>query len=259
MNAVIEAKPEAVPAPADDIRADPMLTMIGQAISNGMDPKVISEMMVLMDRAELRRARQAFDAAVSAAKGEIPPIFKDRVVDFTSKREGNRTNYRHESFAGIAKVIDPILNRFGLSYRYRAMQGGGKLTVTCILSHKDGYSEDTTLEAAEDNSGNKNSIQAIGSAATYLQRYTLKLALGLSTTDRDDDGQAAGNPGKETITEEQIATVRDQIDATGSDIEKFCRHMGVEALCDLTQDKYTRALEMLARKSRKPAEAGHVQ
>lgn len=258
MNAVIEAKPEVVPAMVADMRSfDPMLAMIGQAISSGQSPQVISDMMTLMERTELRRARQAFDAAVSGAKGEIKPIVKDQVVDFTSTR--GRTNYRHERFAGIAKVIDPILNRFGLSYRYRAMQGGGKLTVTCILSHKDGYSEDTTLEAAEDNSGNKNSIQAIGSAATYLQRYTLKLALGLSTTDRDDDGQAAGNPGKETITEDQIATVRDQIDVTGSDIEKFCRHMGVEALCDLTQDKYTRALEMLARKSRKPAEAGHVQ
>ena len=255
MNAIIEAK-TAAQTPAIP-GFDPMLSMIGQAISAGQDPKVISEMMALMERAEARRARQAFDAAVSAAKGEIPPIFKDRTVDFTSQK--GRTNYRHESFAGIAKVVDPILNRHGLSYRHRSAQANGKLTVTCILSHAAGYAEETTLEAAEDHSGNKNTIQAIGSAATYLQRYTLKLALGLSTTDRDDDGQAAGNPGKEPITEEQIATVREKIEVTGSDIAAFCRYMGVEALCDLTQDKYARALEMLARKARKPADAGHVQ
>jgi hypothetical protein len=33
----------------------------------------------------------------------------------------------------------------------------------------------------------KNSLQAIASTTTYLQRYTLKLALGLSVS-HDDDG-----------------------------------------------------------------------
>lgn len=244
MNAIIEAK-TAAQTPAIP-GFDPMLSMIGQAISAGQDPKVISEMMALMERAETRRARQAFDAAVSAAKGEIPPIFKDRVVDFTSKN--GRTNYRHESFAAIAKVVDPILNRHGLSYRHRAAQTNGKLTVTCILSHAAGCSEETTLEATEDHSGNKNTIQAIGSAATYLQRYTLKLALGLSTTDKDDDGRAAYGNG-DTITDQQRDQLQEEIDATGSDIAAFCKHMGVAALCDMTRDQFPRAMAALERKA----------
>ena len=40
-----------------------------------------------------------------------------------------------------------------------------------------------------DQSGNKNGFQAIGSAVTYLQRYTLKSALGLSA-EVDDDAQS---------------------------------------------------------------------
>ncbi len=72
--------------------------------------------------------------------------------------------------------------------RHKSEQAAGKVRVTCIVSHSAGYSENTTLEASEDHSGNKNTIQAIGSAATYLQRYTLKLALGLSAS-TDDDGQ----------------------------------------------------------------------
>lgn len=246
MNAIIEAK-TAAQTPA--IPAfDPMLSMIGQAISAGQDPKVISEMMALMERAEARRARQAFDAAVAAAKGEIPPIFKDRVVDFTSQK--GRTNYRHESFAAIAKVVDPILNRHGLSYRHRAAQANGKLTVTCILSHAAGCSEETTLEATEDHSGNKNTIQAIGSAATYLQRYTLKLALGLSTTDKDDDGRAAGgDQSAGAITDQQRDQLQEKIDATGADIAAFCKHMGVPALCNMTTDQFPRAMAALERKA----------
>lgn len=165
------------------------LAMIQAAIERGAGIEVVERLMALQERVEASQGRKAFDNAVSAAKGEIPPIVKNRTVDFTSQK--GRTNYRHESLDEIARVVDPILNKHGLSYRFRANQSNARVTVTCILSHRDGYSEETTLEAGEDHSGNKNSIQAIGSAATYLQRYTLKLALGLASTP-DDDGGATG-------------------------------------------------------------------
>jgi hypothetical protein len=163
------------------------MDMLNNAVMSGADISVLEKLMGLQERWEANQARKLFDAAIADAKGAIPPIFKNSVVDYTSAK--GRTNYRFESLAEIARVIDPILHDFGLTYRFRSEQNGTRLRVICILSHKDGYSEETSLEASEDNSGNKNAIQAIGSAATYLQRYTLKLALGLSTT-LDDDGRA---------------------------------------------------------------------
>src|SRR5690606_10591416 len=47
--------------------------------------------------------------------------------------------------------------------------------------------------APPDGSGNKNAIQGIGSTSTYLQRYTLSAAFGLTTADEDDDGEATGD------------------------------------------------------------------
>jgi hypothetical protein len=174
-----------------DLPASTALTpmaMVSQAVANGASLEMVSKLIDLQERVEKAQGRRAFDNAVAAAKGEIKPIVKDRVVDFTTQK--GRTSYRHESFAAVADGVDQILHKHGLSYRHRASQDGGRLTVTCILAHRDGYSEETTLSAANDNSGNKNDIQSIGSAATYLQRYTLKLALGLATTDKDDDGKA---------------------------------------------------------------------
>jgi hypothetical protein len=40
-------------------------------------------------------------------------------------------------------------------------------------------------------SGSKNAIQAIGSAVTYLQRYTLLSATGLAAKNGDNDGADA--------------------------------------------------------------------
>lgn len=164
------------------------MEMVQQAVTSGAGLDVVSKLMDLQERWEASQGRKAFDNAVAEAKGEIPPIVKDRKVAY------NQTNYSHESLGQIASIVDPILNRHGLSYRYKASQEGGRVSVTCVLSHRDGYSEETTLSAGADDSGKKNSIQAIGSTTTYLQRYTLKLALGLATTEKDDDGASSDEP-----------------------------------------------------------------
>lgn len=168
------------------------MAMVSQAVANGASLEMVSKLIDLQERVEKAQGRKAFDIAVSEAKGEIPAIVKNKDVGFESQRTGSTTSYSHETLGAIAAVVDPVLNRYGLSYRYRAAQGdGGRISVTCVLSHRDGYSEETTLTAGADDSGKKNSIQAIGSTTTYLQRYTLKLALGLATQDRDDDGASS--------------------------------------------------------------------
>src|SRR5437660_174203 len=65
---------------------------------------------------------------------------------------------------------------------------GGTIRVTCILTHVQGHSEQVSMSAQPDTSGSKNSIQAIGSTASYLQRYTLFAATGLAPKDADTDG-----------------------------------------------------------------------
>lgn len=169
--------------------ADPMVSMIERLVLNpDADLDKLERMLALKRDHERDNARVSFARALSAARAEIPPIMKDATVDFTTSK--GRTNYRHETLAGIAKVIDPILSHHGLSYRFRTDQSQGGVKVTCVIAHADGHSEETSLQCAPDGSGSKNPFQAVGSAVTYLQRYTLKAALGLSA-EVDDDGQSA--------------------------------------------------------------------
>lgn len=237
-----ELMPMEQPPPSLPAVTTPM-AMLASAVERGMDPGTIEKLMALAERWDAVQARKAFDAAVAAAKGEIPPILKNRKVDFTSQK--GRTSYKHEDLAEIARTVDPILNRHGLSYRFRAKQDGQRLTVTCVLCHRDGYSEETTLSAAEDHSGNKNSIQAIGSATSYLMRYTLKMSLGLST--QDDDGRSAGSE-TGSISEEQADTIRELITATGANVERFLAFMGAESVSDISAGQYEKAVNALQRK-----------
>ena len=203
-----------------------------------VDIEKLERLMAMRERIETRNAERSFNAAVAAAKGEIGPIFKNKTVDFTSAK--GRTNYRYEDFAGVARAVDPVFARYGLSYRYRSKQEGPSISVTCVLSHADGHSEATSLEAKEDQSGNKNSIQSIGSAATYLQRYTLKLALGLSAS-TDDDGRAAGQQ-KEAISEDQAQAIADAITAKGKSHEGFCKLFKIERVDDLPAARFDEAM-----------------
>lgn len=237
MNAVVEHKPESTA-----VSVTPM-QMLQIAVERGADMAQLEKLMELQERWQANQARKAFDEAIAAAKAKIKPIVKKREVDFTTAK--GRTNYHYEDLALIASEVDPILSEFGLSYRYRSKQDGNKVSVTCVIAHREGHSEETTLTALNDESGNKNSIQAIGSAVTYLQRYTLKLALGLAAA-KDDDAQKAG---VEFITEKQAADLQAKAEEVGANIPNFLRYLKVSSFDQLPVSKYAAALRALEQKA----------
>lgn len=213
------------------------LAMLNRAMETGASMEVLEKFMSLHERWEAGNARKAFDTAISEAKAEIPPIVKN------AKGHNDK---RYANFAAIAGVVDPILSKHGLSYRFRTAQTD-KISVTCVLSHRDGHSEETTLAGPADNSGSKNAIQAIGSTLTYLQRYSLIQALGLAATE-DDDGRAAGAGG--AITDEQVERLQREIMDTDSDLPKFLAHMKVETLAEIPAARFDAAMQALSRKRR---------
>lgn len=215
MNQIAKTTAATVAEPQNLLPADPYVSMIERvAMDPNSDLAKLERMLEMKFQLEERESRRAFDQAIASAKSEIPPILKTGEVDYINNK-GQRTNFKHETLDGIAKIVDPILSQNGLSYRFRSEQKEGALHVTCIVAHRDGHSEETTLQGAPDTSGSKNAYQAVGSAATYLQRYTLKLALGLSAA-KDDDASAA-TPGSDPITEEQFRELQDMIERIGVD------------------------------------------
>lgn len=176
--------------PAQDAGALTPMAVLQRAVTSNASVEVIERLMGLQERWEKNQARKAFDEAMAKAKVEIPVITKNKKVDFESRRTDTRTNYSYEDFGEIVRVITPILGKHGLSVRHRTVNQADTVTVTCITSHEFGHSEENTLTAKIDLSGNKNPIQAIGSVVTYLQRYTTKAALGLAAAE-DDDGRGA--------------------------------------------------------------------
>lgn len=236
----------------DDPTAIAVLTpmdMLERAVSSNAGIEVIEKMMALQERWEKNQARKAFDNALADAKAEIPIIQKNREVDFTSAK--GRTHYRHEDLAEVVRTITPILARHGLSHRFRTTSNANEpVTVTCIISHRDGHFEENTLSAGRDESGNKNSIQAIGSTSTYLQRMTLKAALGLAASD-DDDGGKSDVAEPDYVNAEQLRSLLRLAEDVGADKERFCKYLKVGSFAEIPEKQYQHATSLLEAKRAK--------
>jgi ERF superfamily protein len=211
------------------------MALIERAMANNAGMDVIEKFMDMQERWDKTQARKAFDAAIAEAKVEITPIQRNAT---------GHNDKRYADFAAIARVVDPILGKHGLSYRFRTQQAE-RISVTCILSHKAGHYEETTLSGPADTSGNKNAIQAIGSTLTYLQRYSLVQMLGLAAA-ADDDGRSAASGGM--ISLEQVEELVALADEVGADKEAFCRYFKVDGFAMISVRDFPRAIAALNKK-----------
>lgn len=209
--------------------------IISQAITKGANLEQIEKLMVLQQKWEENEARKAYNQAMAAFKADPPKIEKTKLVDFTTDK--GRTKYKYGALADAAEKINKAMSPHGLSATWTTEQrDDGQIKVTCKVTHKMGHSESTSLFAKPDATGNKNTIQQVGSTITYLERYTLLALTGLATHDMDDDGKGAADPPK-TISEAQAnelhAMITDhKLNIKGTYLPKFLEFMKVPSTED---------------------------
>ena len=85
----------------------------------------------------------------------------------------------------------------------------------------------------------------MGSAVTYLQRYTLKMALGLAASEDDDAKGAASAP---LINADQYQVLVGLIEEAGADQDKMLHFLKAETLEELTVRQFDTGVSMLRKK-----------
>lgn len=162
------------------------------AMERGANMDLLERLMALQERHDANEARKAYVDDMAAFKSEPLEIFKRKEVGYKT-REGDFVGFKHAELSEVVAVVVPALARHGFSHRWDVKQEPGKVTVTCIVTHRSGHCESLTMESAPDDSGKKNKLQQVASAVTYLQRYTLLGITGTAARDVDDDGAGAGD------------------------------------------------------------------
>jgi hypothetical protein len=172
--------------------ATPM-AVLERAYANGASVETMAQLLQLKREWDKDEASKAFTEAMTLFKQNPPEIIKDKFVGYENK-DKTKTGYYHATLAAVCAAAIKGLADVGISHSWSVDQTSGQIAVTCVLTHKLGHSERVTIAAGADTSGKKNSIQAINSTITYLQRYTLLSITGLATKDQDDDGAGHQEP-----------------------------------------------------------------
>jgi len=190
------------------IKSDPQ-NLLKLAIEKGAGLEQLEKLMDLEERWEKKEARKSFYSAMSKFQAEKPEIKKDGKVDYLTKTN-LRVKYDWANLNTIQKAIDPVLSKFGLSYSFVTSEQNNNLTIICKVTHELGHSESTQLSAPNDTTGSKNAIQSLGSTNSYLRRYTLCNAFGISA-DEDNDGNTVEKEPLEKITKKEIEDLKGKL------------------------------------------------
>jgi hypothetical protein len=234
------------------------MDLIEKALALDTPIEKLEQLFALQVKWEENEAKKAFHEAMAAFKTESIDILKNKRVYY--KPEGKAaTEYNHAELGQIVNTVVPLLAKHGLSNGWELSQPEGKVKVTCTITHKMGFCKSTALESPPDTSGGKNSIQAISSAVSYLERYTFLAVTGLSSRDQDDDGRGFGKDKKADevprITEQQyfdfLALVADvKGEKQDAYIQKFNTYHKIGNPAELPAAKFAAAVKKLEEERR---------
>lgn len=135
----------------------------------------------------------ALASALSKAQAAYPAIPRDREVEVQT-RTGGKYKFKYAPLDTILNAVRGPLSENGLAVTQLI---DGQELVTMLL-HESGASL-TSKMALPHGDG---TAQALGSAITYLRRYSLQAMLGIAAED-DDDGKAGTAAGMTTTPRPQ--------------------------------------------------------
>ena len=116
--------------------------------------------------------------ALSALQGELKDADKNALnPHFKSK------------YADLSEVLGnlrPLLAKNQLALSQFPSFENGIVSVTSLLAHASGEWIESTASAP----ATKQDVQGVGSAITYLKRYSAAAIVGMASADQDDDGNS---------------------------------------------------------------------
>lgn len=204
--------------------------------------RLVDMQMRILDR----QAESGLVVALAEFKASCPPIPKTKHVKYATKG-GKSVDFHFAPLGAIQKVVDPVLHTFGLSYTFDTEDLDGKsVTIRGRLQHVDGaYRESTvTLPVA----GMQDSpAQRYAGTITYGKRYVLSALLGITIED-DVDGQQPGDA--EPVGEEELTELREMIQGSGADIDRFLAYFELDSLAQLPGSRLAEARKLLQAKAK---------
>jgi len=250
-------------APADAVQIVPAGNIDWQALSQAalqLGPEgaeVVKQVLAMHREQKMLTAKEDFREALAKAKAEFPPIKRTREGAHTTHK-GGKTVGNYAPLDEITQAIDPILFKYGLTYRWDREITGDREYIVFYLA-KGMYEEARgRFPAEKDSVTGRNAIQAVASGETYAKRYSLCAGLGITGEDPDDDGEAAGAKEESrgpTISKDAAGRLKAALDSVDADIGRLLAAYEVDSLNELTEAEAEKVYAQIEAKRKKMAQA----
>ena len=236
--------------PTGSIEGATVLSMLSRVIERPDVPiERMEQMFELYQRVDADRARREFAADMISAQAEMESIRKDA--------SNPQTKSKYATFEALDRAARPTYTKYGFAPTYSTEKSDvlDHIKVVLTLVHRGGHERRYECDMPADGKGAKGGdvmtkTHAFGSAFSYGKRYAFGGAFNLVTTERDDDGNAAGRV-KELDRDAALAALRALVQKAGANEGKICNHFSVESFDDLTARQISEASAGLSARIRK--------
>lgn len=159
-------------------------SLISQAVKANVSIETLERLLVMRDKFNAEKAKEAFVVAMSGFQSECPVIKKTKKV---LNKDGRTVRYSYAPIESIVEQIKKPLSKYKLSYSWEAKNEPGSIVAVVTITHALGHSTTSEFKIPVDTEGYMTAPQKVASALTFAKRYSLCNALGISTGDEDTD------------------------------------------------------------------------
>jgi len=222
------------------------------AVERGLSPEGLERLVALSERVDDRRAERQLSNALRAFQTECASIEKSKHVSVAT-RAGGEYGYDYAPLDVIREAIQPLLDRNGFGVSFDSdLDDKGRLVCVCWLHHEGGGKRSARFVCPVDGSPTMSGPQKAAGTLTFAKRQALVAVLGLTMTDKDDDGANPDAPSP-PVSEDQAANIRTMLDELGKRVDRarFLAWLRVApggTIADIRASDYAKAVKMLERK-----------
>ncbi len=176
--------------------------LIEQAIDKNVPIETMEKLLGMRRELRAEWAKTKFDESMAKFQGECPVIVKTK--------NGGKTKmgivaYKYAPLDEIVSKTKSLIQDNGFSYLIKTEMKKDTVKVICIVKHKFGHSEDTSVVMPlSTRTDIMSAPQQTAATITFAKRYAFCNAFGILTGDEDNDGQEIKNKNTQKPSKNEI-------------------------------------------------------
>jgi hypothetical protein len=179
-------------------------------------------------------------AALAKAQAVMPKAKMSGVNSRFADKATNKTG-AYATLDDIRDAVKDTLTANGISYTQHPYSINGEVGVETMLIHSSGQ----WIRSRFGVPASKHDPQAYGSLLTYVRKFALAAAAGVSTQEDTDADEVSHEPPSPTISVKQVAKIQNLLAAKKIDEKRILKWKNIQNLTQLRVTDFDAACEII--------------